>query len=211
MESAHYPMGYYYTPYLYSPPSSPVFYNNAIKKPFVNNAGVLMQNTNIYIRGLDPCTTDESLLKLVSPFGNILSSKAILDLKSGVCKGFGFAMYETLPEAQAALESLTQQGFVVSFAVAGPRGDSVRFFARSMKLTRPQELFTQKLHELADDASTNIYISNLPLTMIKDVGYFNLMISRNFRIWRTRKASFPQKSFWMCMDNRVGLDSFGIV
>lgn len=85
-----------------------------------------MDNTNIYIRGLAPDTTDADLEALCSIYGRILSSKAIVDLKTGICKGFGFAMFETMDMASMALDGLSRQGFLVTFAVQGPRGDSVR-------------------------------------------------------------------------------------
>ena len=83
-------------------------------------------NTNIYIRGLAPDTTDADLEALCSIYGRILSSKAIVDLKTGICKGFGFAMFENMDMASMALDGLSRQGFLVTFAVQGPRGDSVR-------------------------------------------------------------------------------------
>lgn len=42
---------------------------------------------DVYIRGLQPDTTDELLYKLASRFGEIDSSKAILDHDTGECKG----------------------------------------------------------------------------------------------------------------------------
>jgi len=43
--------------------------------------------TNVYIRGLLPETTDEHLYKLASRFGEIISSKSIIDHNTGLCKG----------------------------------------------------------------------------------------------------------------------------
>ena len=83
------------------------------------------KGTNIYIRGLHPSTNDDDLVKIVSEFGNILSSKAIVDLKTGVCKGYGFAMYENDAQAEMAMQGLSMKGFVVSLAVATPRDNSV--------------------------------------------------------------------------------------
>ena len=83
------------------------------------------KGTNIYIRGLHPSTNDDDLLKIVAEFGNILSSKAIVDLKTGVCKGYGFAMYENAAQAEMAMQGLLLKGFVVSLAVATPRDNSV--------------------------------------------------------------------------------------
>ena len=43
--------------------------------------------TNVYIRGLLPETTDEMLHMWGMRFGDIQSSKSIIDLKTGLCKG----------------------------------------------------------------------------------------------------------------------------
>lgn len=90
--------------------------------------GAQADNTNIYIRGLGPDTTDADLETICSVYGRILSSKAIVDLKTGICKGFGFAMFESMEMASMALDGLSRQGYLVTFAVQGPRGDTVSVF-----------------------------------------------------------------------------------
>ncbi|KTW28434.1 hypothetical protein T552_01697 [Pneumocystis carinii B80] len=102
------------------------------------------KTTNVYIRGLPPDTTDESLYILASRFGKIHSSKAILDTQSGTCKGFGFAWFEEEEEAKACIAGLMHFGYQVSFA---------------------KESFSTRLKNLADPGSTNLYLSNLPLNM----------------------------------------------
>ncbi|CAG8573358.1 9129_t:CDS:2 [Funneliformis mosseae] len=102
------------------------------------------KTTNIYIRGLPHTTTDESLHSMCSIYGAITSSKAIIDQKQGDCKGYGFVMYETEDQAKHAIEQLTRLGLQVSFA---------------------KESFSTRLKNLQDLASTNIYLSNLPLDM----------------------------------------------
>lgn len=44
-------------------------------------------NRNVYIRGLHPTTDDELLLKFASRFGEVETSKAIIDTSTGACKG----------------------------------------------------------------------------------------------------------------------------
>ncbi|CAG8677059.1 11675_t:CDS:2, partial [Racocetra fulgida] len=125
--------------------------------PTLPNFNNPTKTTNIYIRGLPPTTTDESLHKMCSinlwiiivlniflffkttikRYGAITSSKAIIDQKQGDCKGYGFVMYESEDQAKHAIEQLTRLGLQVSFA--------------------------------KDLASTNIYLSNLPLDMNEQV------------------------------------------
>jgi RNA recognition motif-containing protein len=74
-------------------------------------------------------------------YGTIVSSKAIIDQKTGECKGYGFAMYANEEQARAAIDALNAKGFQASFA---------------------KESFSTKLKNLQDPNSTNIYVSNLP-------------------------------------------------
>ncbi|KAI8144837.1 hypothetical protein BJV82DRAFT_577682 [Fennellomyces sp. T-0311] len=102
---------------------------------------------NIYVRGLAENVTDESFDELCKSYGSVVSSKAIIDQKSGQCKGYGFAMYENEDECLKAIEDLNARGLQASFARVG------------------QESFSSRLRSLQDETSTNIYISNLPLDM----------------------------------------------
>ncbi|KAI5295834.1 hypothetical protein KEM52_000066 [Ascosphaera acerosa] len=52
--------------------------------------------TNVYIRGFPPETTDEVLHAYAARFGKIERCKAIADLDTGKCKGYG--THELLPE-----------------------------------------------------------------------------------------------------------------
>ncbi|ORX54811.1 hypothetical protein BCR36DRAFT_282459 [Piromyces finnis] len=115
--------------------------NNNIKFPY--------PGTNIYIRGLPINTTDESLYNLCIRWGKIISSKAIVDMRTNECKGFGFVMYETEDQAHIALNELNNLGYHVSFAKSLTHAS--------------QESYSSKLKNLEDLTSMNIYISNLPL------------------------------------------------
>jgi hypothetical protein len=44
-------------------------------------------NRNVYIRGLHPTTDDDLLFKFASRFGQVETSKAIIDTSTGACKG----------------------------------------------------------------------------------------------------------------------------
>jgi hypothetical protein len=61
-------------------PSSPM---KPLDRCLENKSG----ETNVYIRGLLPETTDEMLHVWGMRFGDIQSSKSIIDLKTGLCKG----------------------------------------------------------------------------------------------------------------------------
>ncbi|KAI8845192.1 hypothetical protein BJ741DRAFT_587237 [Chytriomyces cf. hyalinus JEL632] len=117
-----------------------------------DSAGSAGCTTNLYVRGLAPNATDESLYELCKGYGRIYSSKAILDLATQECKGFGFVMYETEEETKSAFEGLVAKGYQVSYARTDPRSPT-------------RDTFVSRLKSLHDEQSTNIYISNLPVNM----------------------------------------------
>ncbi|XP_048834290.1 RNA-binding motif, single-stranded-interacting protein 1-like isoform X4 [Brienomyrus brachyistius] len=94
-----------------------------------------LSKTNLYIRGLPPATTDHDLVKLCQPYGKIVSTKAILDKTTNKCKGYGFVDFDSPSAAQKAVAALKTTGVQVQMA-------------------KQQE-----------QDPTNLYISNLPLSM----------------------------------------------
>ncbi|KAM6986363.1 RNA-binding motif, single-stranded-interacting protein 1 [Aplochiton taeniatus] len=94
-----------------------------------------LSKTNLYIRGLPPATTDHDLVKLCHPYGKIVSTKAILDKSTNKCKGYGFVDFDSPSAAQKAVSALKTSGVQAQMA-------------------------KQQEQDL-----TNLYISNLPMTM----------------------------------------------
>ncbi|GAA5801430.1 hypothetical protein HPULCUR_006876 [Helicostylum pulchrum] len=74
---------------------------------------------NIYVRGLATSETDESFLEMCQVYGPIRSSKAILDQKTGECKGYGFAMFQDQEDCQVAITHLNAAGYQASLARVG--------------------------------------------------------------------------------------------
>uniref|UniRef100_A0A8C1MXU1 RNA binding motif single stranded interacting protein 1 n=1 Tax=Cyprinus carpio TaxID=7962 RepID=A0A8C1MXU1_CYPCA len=138
---------YYYPPYLQAkPPVGPASHPMAPPSPGTNSstnhssssstAGwEHLSKTNLYIRGLPPTTTDHDLVKLCQPYGKIVSTKAILDKTTNKCKGYGFVDFDSPAAAQKAVSALKTSGVQAQMA-------------------KQQE-----------QDPTNLYISNLPLTM----------------------------------------------
>ncbi|KAI9825341.1 MAG: hypothetical protein M1826_007019 [Phylliscum demangeonii] len=100
--------------------------------------------TNVYIRGLHPDTTDEMLFLYAFRFGQVANSKAMIDNQTGLCKGYGFACFQSIEEAQHCIRGFYGLGYEVSFA---------------------RESFNARLKNFADPRSTNLYVSNLPRSM----------------------------------------------
>lgn len=118
-------------------PSSP---HKPLDRSLENKTG----ETNVYIRGLLPETTDEMLHSWGKRFGDIQSSKSIIDNKSYLCKGFGFIKYHNFEDAEDCIRGFHYLGYEVSFA---------------------RESFYSKLKKFSDECNTNLYVSNIPKNM----------------------------------------------
>ncbi|XP_045137976.1 RNA-binding motif, single-stranded-interacting protein 1-like isoform X3 [Portunus trituberculatus] len=68
--------------------------------------GEQLSRTNLYIRGLSPETTDKDLVEMCKKYGNIISTKAILDKNTNKCKGYGFVDFELPAAADKAVKGL---------------------------------------------------------------------------------------------------------
>ncbi|KAJ2797894.1 hypothetical protein H4R20_005020 [Coemansia guatemalensis] len=100
-----------------------------------------VDSRNVYIRNLAEDCTDEALVRMASPFGEIESSKSIIQETTGKCKGYGFVKYRTEEQAARAIEA---------------------FNAKGLHSTLAKDSFKSKLKRLQDRNSANVYVSNLP-------------------------------------------------
>ncbi|KAI9728198.1 MAG: hypothetical protein M1828_004659 [Chrysothrix sp. TS-e1954] len=100
--------------------------------------------TNVYIRGLLPNTTDDMLYALAARFGDIISSKSIIDHTTSECKGYGFVKFHNFKDAESCIRGFHYCGYETSFA---------------------RESFYNQLKKLSDEENTNLYVSNLPKDM----------------------------------------------
>ncbi|KAH8433432.1 putative RNA binding protein MSSP-2 [Aspergillus melleus] len=124
------------------PRAVPAMWTNAseltLAKCLENREGI----TNVYIRGFLPETTDEVLHAYASRFGKIDRCKAIVDLDTSLCKGFGFVQYFNFESCENCIRGFYYLGYQASFA---------------------QKSRNSRLKDLEDKTSTNIYCTNLPI------------------------------------------------
>ncbi|KAM6974173.1 RNA-binding motif, single-stranded-interacting protein 3 isoform 1-T1 [Tautogolabrus adspersus] len=119
----------------YAPPPHPMAPPSPSTNSCSQGGAEQLSKTNLYIRGLPPGTTDQDLIKLCQPYGKIVSTKAILDKNTNQCKGYGFVDFDSPAAAQKAVSSLKATGVQAQMA-------------------KQQE-----------QDPTNLYISNLPVSM----------------------------------------------
>ncbi|KAA6404447.1 MAG: putative CBN-EXC-7 protein [Streblomastix strix] len=61
---------------------------------------------NLFVKYLPNGVTDEDLYNLFAPFGEIVSSKVMIDNKTGESLGYGFVKFANLGESERALAAL---------------------------------------------------------------------------------------------------------
>ncbi|XP_045772764.1 protein alan shepard isoform X1 [Maniola jurtina] len=106
-------------------------------------SGEQLSRTNLYIRGLSQNTTDKDLVQMCQMYGNIISTKAILDKNTNKCKGYGFVDFETIASAEAAVKGLQAKGVQAQMAKVGI-------------------WFLRRLNRQQEQDPTNLYMANLP-------------------------------------------------
>ncbi|CAG7950642.1 unnamed protein product [Penicillium olsonii] len=125
--------------------------------------------TNIYIRGFLPETTDEMLHAYAARFGKIERCKAIVDLDTSLCKGFGFVQYYSFESCENCIRGFFYLGYQASFA---------------------QKSRNSRLKDLEDRSSTNIYCTNIPIE------WTEADLRNHFEPWRvvSEKISRDEKT-----------------
>jgi RNA recognition motif-containing protein len=66
---------------------------------------------NIFVAKLSPSTTSEDLQELFEEYGQVSSSKVIIDKYTGNSKGYGFVEMDNEEEGQKAIDALDQSVF----------------------------------------------------------------------------------------------------
>ena len=100
-------------------------------------------STNVFINYIPAEYTEADLRRLCSEYGEIMTSKIMINLETGQSKCFGFVRFKTLQQAQAAIQGLNGR----------PVGNKILLakYAES--------------HEKKERASMTIYIKRLPMTI----------------------------------------------
>ncbi|XP_047316148.1 splicing factor-like protein 1 [Impatiens glandulifera] len=79
-------------------------------------------DTNLYIGYLPPAFDDDALIRLFSPFGEIVMAKVIKDRVVGLSKGYGFVKYSSVEQANSAITGMNGyrlDGRTIAVRVAG--------------------------------------------------------------------------------------------
>lgn len=115
-----------------------------------------LSDTNLYIRGLDPETTDEQLRQLCEPYGKIVSTKAIMDKATNRCKGYGFVDFETSEAAQAAVKELTEKKNILAQMAKQQEQDPTNLYIANLPENYNEEMLQDLLEKEGIVISTRI-------------------------------------------------------
>lgn len=85
--------------------------------------------TNLYIRGLNEDTTDKDLYEMCKKYGEIKSTKAIIEKQTNKCKGYGFVDYKLSEDAKLALNELKREQKDVQLAKQREQDPTNLYFA----------------------------------------------------------------------------------
>ncbi len=78
-------------------------HNKTIKVSYARPSSTSIKNANLYVAYLPKNFSQLELETLFSPYGNIITSKILIDTDTGASKGVGFVRFDTNNEAQKAL------------------------------------------------------------------------------------------------------------
>ena len=101
--------------------SPPEFRRNGGGNPRFNGGSTgggmrRLSKTNLYLRGLEPTTSDDDLHQLCGRYGNVVSAKAIIDRVTNECKGYGFVNFDSPYSAEQAVADLANRGYQVQMS-----------------------------------------------------------------------------------------------
>jgi len=127
-----------------------------------NGRGPGPKSNNLYVCGLDAEIDDAKFEEVFSKFGTVLSAKVMVDIHTGVSRGFGFILFETLEQGVAAQEAMNGR-MVMSKPL------TVRYSGQH-----------QTTHLLAKQPS--MYVRNIPMNTPREVilthfGKFGTLVS----------------------------------
>lgn len=80
--------------------------------------------TRLFVGNLSFKVTEDDLLDLFSPYGDVMQVRIILDRETGRPRGFGFVTMASKEEADKAIEALNKQdidGRSLTVNIARPR------------------------------------------------------------------------------------------
>lgn len=138
--------------------------NKTIKVSYARPSSTTIKNANLYVAHLPKTFSQRDLEELFRPYGNIITSRILIDTTTGMSRGVGFVRYDKHAEAELAISRLNGK---LLPGVTMPNGIMVKFANQS----KPSGL--QPL--AADTTSNQVAFNNItaltPLTRRGNPGF----------------------------------------
>lgn len=144
--------------------------NYYYKKERMASVQLMTSKTNIYIKGLDENTTDKDLFEMCQKFGEIKSTKAIIEKQNGKCKGYGFVDYKNPEDARKALEEMKKEQKDVQLAKQREQDPTNLYFA-NLPADIDENCLTEMLQNKFSASVSSTRIMRERSGMSKGVGF----------------------------------------
>ncbi|KAJ7183503.1 hypothetical protein C8R46DRAFT_1344314 [Mycena filopes] len=181
---------------------------------------------NVYINGLPPNFSDEQLLAITAPFGEVVSVRTFTRTNTQTPSGYGFVLFKELVAAEKCIMALKRSDLHPSFSkvnkppriVCSPNEPSLPARSSSSSLASSDResllspgssaAFKLKMAQLADGKSTNVYIEGLPLSADKNtlIALVYPHIIQSTRFIRSKLPESPTMIAFMRMDSRAAAE-----
>ncbi|EGO03342.1 hypothetical protein SERLA73DRAFT_69228 [Serpula lacrymans var. lacrymans S7.3] len=169
------------------------------------------QTPNVYINGLPPHFPEQELYALTRPFGEVKSVRSFTRHVSEKPTGYGFVLFDKVQSAALCIEGLRKyRNLHPSFSKQVHRIPGTSYASHSIHSSEAQdeETFKARMEKLKDEASTNLYIEGLPLTIDDDtlaalVSPYHIKSSRFFK---TKLSDPPRIIAFVRLETRTAAD-----
>ncbi|KAI0064866.1 hypothetical protein BV25DRAFT_1836704 [Artomyces pyxidatus] len=175
-----------------------------------------LRTPNVYINGLPPNFPEEQLYAMTKEFGGVISVRTFTRHVSDRPSGYGFVLFETVESAEKCIDALRlYRNLHPSFSkqIHKIPGTSYASLASSGTLSPSPsissasdggETFKARMERLKDEASTNLYIEGLPLSI--DEPTLGALVAphaiKSSRFFQTRLSDPPRIIAFVRLETR---------
>ncbi|KAM6492239.1 hypothetical protein JOM56_011963 [Amanita muscaria] len=180
---------------------------------------------NVYINGLPPHFPEEQLYALAAPFGPVRSVRTFTRHVKDSESGYGFVLFEAVEAAEKCILSLRRYRNLhptfskqvhkipgISYTQLPPpsteSGLSLSDKWNQKSAAEDDMSFKEKMENLHDPTSTNLYMEGLPLSI--DEATLSALVSphriSSSRFFQTRLSNPPRIIAFVRLETRVGAE-----
>ncbi|KAJ7751549.1 hypothetical protein DFH07DRAFT_941654 [Mycena maculata] len=203
-------------------PKSPEFSSNRHKNSVNVDEHDTTQTPNVYVNGLPPYFREDQLLAIAAPFGEVVSVRTFTRHTKSA-SGYGFVLFKDLSAAERCVLMLRRSDLQAALSkvnkppriVCDPNSPTFPMRLSSSSLSSsdpnpgsPELSFKDRMAQLEDKKSTNVYIEGLPMSAdrntLLDLVYPYAILSSRFL--RSKLPQSQSMIAFMRMDSRAAAE-----